>query len=202
MSGITPKTELKAVNLILRNMGETPVNSLTGSLPIEASQAYDTLIEVSEDVQSAGWFFNREYFSLSPDESGFIHLPANTLSVQSVAESRGTPVENRGGRLYNMTPFTSTFVFSGPVKLKLILGLSFNELPSNARRYITLRASRVFQARELGDQLLLQEDTQEERQAHAELHAEQLRREPASLLSSSSVYGIARSGGEGAILKI
>lgn len=101
-----------------------------------------------------------------------------------------------------MTPFTSTFVFSGPVKLKLILGLSFNELPSNARRYITLRASRVFQARELGDQLLLQEDTQEERQAHAELHAEQLRREPASLLSSSSVYGIARSGGEGAILKI
>jgi hypothetical protein len=202
MSVITPKTELKAVNLILRNMGETPVNSLTGTLPIEASQAHDTLIEVSEDVQSAGWFFNREYFSLAPDGNGFIYLPANTLSVQSVAENRGTPVEMRGGRLYNMTPFQSSFVFDAPMKLKIILGLEFTDLPSNARRYITLRAARVYQARELGDQVLLQEDSQEERQAHAELHAEQLRREPASLLSSPSVYGIARSGGEGHILKI
>jgi hypothetical protein len=202
MSSITPKTELKAVNQILRNMGETPVNSLTGTLPIEASQAYDTLIEVSEDVQSAGWFFNREYFRLSPDGSGFIHLPQNTLSVRSVAESRAVPVENRGGRLYNMTPFGSTFVFLAPMQLQIVLGLAYTDLPSNARRYIALRASRVYQARELGDQLMLQEDTQEERQAYAELHAEQLRREPTSLLASSSVYSIARSGGNGPTLKI
>lgn len=195
MASITPKTELAAVNLILRNMGETPVNSLSGTLPIEASQAQDTLIEVSEDVQSAGWFFNREYFRLSPDNYGYINLPANTLSVRSDRESRNIPVEARGTRLYNMTPYGSTFKFTGPMQLQLVLGLAFDELPSNARRYIALRAARIYQARELGDQLLLQEDNEEERRAYAELKAEQLRREPLSLLSASGVYNIARSGG-------
>lgn len=197
MSAITPKTALKAVNLILRNMGETPVNSLAGTLPIEASQAYDTLIEVSEDVQSRGWFFNREYFRLSPDGNREIRLPNNTLSVQTAGGSRGIPVENRGGKLYNMTPYGSTFKFDAPVQVELILGLTYDHLPPNARRYIALRAARVFQARELGDQLMLQEDTQEERQAYAELHAEQLRREPVNLKSSTSVYRISNSGGEG-----
>lgn len=196
MAVITPKTELKAVNLILRNMGETPVNSLTGTLPIEASQAYDTLIEVSEDVQSRGWYFNREYFRLTPDGDGHINLPNNTLIVSTVGASRGTPVENRNGKLYNMTPFASSFVFGGSMDLMLVLGLSFENLPANARRYIALRAARVYQARELGDQLMLQEDTDEERRAFAELHAEQLRKEPVSLRQSISVARIAESGGE------
>ena len=154
MAVITPKTELKAVNLILRNMGETPVNSLSGTLPIEASQAYDTLIEVSEDVQSRGWFFNREYFRLSPDGDGFIRLPTNTLEVTASGTSRATPVSNRDGRLYNMTPFGSTFTFEGTMELEIIFGLSFENLPANARRYIALRAARVHQGRELAVEFL------------------------------------------------
>ncbi|WP_319413855.1 hypothetical protein [uncultured Cohaesibacter sp.] len=200
MTAITPKTELKAVNLILRNMGEAPVNSLSGELPLEASQAHDTLIEVSEDVQSRGWYFNREYLRLSPDRDGFIRLPPNTLSVSSVAESRGTPVENRGGRLYNMTPFEQTFKFTSQMALKITFGLDYAYLPASARRYIALRAARVFQIREEGDRMTAQEDESEESVAKAELMAEQLRKEPLSLNSSVSVARISMSGGEHPLL--
>lgn len=197
MSVITPKTELGAVNLILRNMGEAPVNSLSGVLPLEASQAYDTLVEVSEDVQSRGWYFNREYHRLGPDREGTIYLPQNTLSVLSVEESKGLPVEARDGRLYNMTPFSHGFKFTGSVSLQLVMGLSFENIPSAARLYISLRAARVYQIREQGDTLSSQEDSEEESRALALLMAEQLRKEPVSLASSSTVSSIAMSGGYG-----
>ena len=196
MAAITPKTELQAVNLILRNMKEAPVNSLSGTLPLDASKASATLSEVSEDVQSRGWYFNTEYFKLSPDSSGYISLPANTLSVSSCAGSAGIPVEHRSGKLYNMTPFKSSFVFSESMYLELVLGLDFSDLPPNARRYIAIRAARVYQVRQLGDQLSSQEDSQEEQKAYAELLSEQLRKKPVSLNDSYSVAKISRSGGD------
>ena len=41
-------TELEAVNTLLHTIGEAPVNSLTGTLPIDATLANNTLSEVVE----------------------------------------------------------------------------------------------------------------------------------------------------------
>jgi hypothetical protein len=200
MGAITPKTELSAVNLILRNAGETPVNSLSGEVPLEASQARETLIEVSEDVQSRGWYFNTEVYQLSPDNNGNIMLPQNTLSVRSVGASGLIPVTSRGRKLYNMTPLATGPVFTGPMTLELVLGLDYEEMPSVARRYIALRAARVFQYRETGDEMNAQEDTSDETRALTELHAEQLAAEPVSLRQSWNVVDVMSRIPTGSIL--
>lgn len=200
MVAITPKTELNAVNLILRNAGETPVNSLSGEVPLEASQARETLIEVSEDVQSRGWYFNTEVYKLSPDNNGNILLPPNALSVRSEGASRSIPVTVRGRKLYNMTPLATGDVFTGPMVLSIVFGLDFEELPAVARRYITLRAARVFQVRETSDELNAQEDSQDEQRALAELHAEQLAAEPVSLRQSWAVHDVVSRIPSGTVL--
>ena len=59
MATITTRTtQLEAVNTMLSTIGEAPVNSLTGSLPVDASMAVNILNEVNREVQSAGWKFN------------------------------------------------------------------------------------------------------------------------------------------------
>ena len=40
-------TELEAVNTLLHTIGEAPVNSLTGTLPIDATLASNTITEIS-----------------------------------------------------------------------------------------------------------------------------------------------------------
>lgn len=188
MAAITPFSELKAVNLILRNMGEAPVNTLTGLVPLEAAQARDTLAEVSHEVQKAGWFFNTEYHYFTPDGSKTIYVPANALHVEGYAGHEGLKVGIRSGRkLYNMTPLNHGFSWDGPVALRVVLGLDFADLPPAARSYIAHRAARVYQVREVGDAMSSEEDRNDEARALAELHAEQLAAEPLSLRDSPDV---------------
>ena len=57
---MTATTELEAVNVMLAAIGEAPINSLTGTLPVDARIAQTTLNETNKDVQSEGWHFNTE----------------------------------------------------------------------------------------------------------------------------------------------
>ena len=57
----TRTTELEAVNTILSTIGEAPINSLTGALPVDATVAKNVLSEIAREVQSAGWHFNTHY---------------------------------------------------------------------------------------------------------------------------------------------
>lgn len=189
MAAITPFSELKAVNLILRNMGEAPVNTLTGLVPLEASQARDTLAEVSHEVQKAGWYFNTEYHHFTPDGTGTIYVPGNALHVEGYSGNDGLKVAVRANRkLYNMTPLQHGFSWDAAVSLRVILGLDYEDLPPSARSYIAHRAARVYQIREVGDAMNAEEDRNDETRALAELHAEQLSAEPLSLIDGGDVY--------------
>ena len=57
---IAATTELESVNIMLAAIGESPINSLTGTLPVDARLAQATLTETNKDVQSEGWSFNTE----------------------------------------------------------------------------------------------------------------------------------------------
>lgn len=186
---LTAYSELEAVNLILRNMGETSVNSLSNP-PLDASEALATLHEVSREVQKRGWYFNTEVLSLSPDNNGFITLPVNLLAVETAGVHRNLKVTSRGGKLYRMEPFNNGPVFDGPMQLRLILGLDFGDLPPAASSYIAHRAARVMQTRQVGDQLSTSEDNQDEQRAFAELHAEQLSAEKLTLSTSLHVRDV------------
>ena len=145
-------TELEAVNTILSAIGEAPVNTLSGTLPIDATQAQNLLKEISREVQAAGWHFNSFYdYTLSQDGDNKIPLASNIMRVD-LDINKYSPstydVIKRGNFLFNKKD--NTFVFDKALDAKVILFLPFTELPENARRYITVRAARIFQDRLLG----------------------------------------------------
>mgnify|MGYP000485684154 CR=1 FL=1 len=75
-------TQLEAVNTLLHTIGEAPVNTLTGTLPIDATLANNTITEISREVQAAGWHFNSFYkYVLSLDGDSKIPLADNIMRV-------------------------------------------------------------------------------------------------------------------------
>ena len=73
-------TKLAAVNIILSNIGQAPLTSLTTSNPL-SSLAEGMIDEVSHALQSEGWVFNKEKnYPFTPDNNKFIKIPTNVLS--------------------------------------------------------------------------------------------------------------------------
>lgn len=135
---------------MLAAAGESPVSSLTTSGLADVAEARAVLDEHSREVQSSGWVFNTEYeYPLTPDADGLITLPQNTLKVD--ADNTFTQVDTvqRGLRLYDRKNHTYQFTETSLTGTIVFL-LSFDELPETARRYITIKAARVYQARVLG----------------------------------------------------
>lgn len=148
---LTPTTELAAVNVLLGTIMEAPVNTLIGTTSQDAQRARVVLAEVSREVQQDGYNFNAEKgLVLAPDAfTGEIPLPLNCLNVDSVGPDAGIDVVARGKRLYDRT--NHTYRFARAVTVDLTIYLPFDELPEAVRRYVTVRAARVFQKRTLGD---------------------------------------------------
>ncbi len=58
--------ELQAVNQILASVGQAPVTTLEQTNP-DVAIAYQTLLEVSREVQAEGWTFNKEgHYEMAP----------------------------------------------------------------------------------------------------------------------------------------
>jgi len=179
---ITPTTELEAVNECLENIGQAPVSTIAGSLGVDTQIALNFVRTVNRELQAQGWHWNTEInFTLSPNWDGDILLPANTLAVDSTGVDADRDVVQRGPRLYDRTGHT--YFFSKDIVVDLVAGLPFEEIPETARRYITLRAARIFQDR-IEDNVG-QTDMQDERDALVILKAEQLRNEDNNMLSMS-----------------
>ena len=78
----TRTTHLEAINTMLSTIGEAPVNSLTGSLPTDASMAKNILDEVNREVQSGGWKFNTSYkATLSRNTDNKIPVANDTMLI-------------------------------------------------------------------------------------------------------------------------
>lgn len=154
MLPISPTTELEAVNDILSVLGEAPVSTLEDNGRVDAAVAVTILRSTSRSIQSAGWVWNTEKaYVLTPNyPDGYLYLPKNTLRVDSVLEDAHHDVVQRGTRLWNRKDHT--FKFLHPLKVDLIVGLAFDELPQPARDYITIRAGRIYQDRFLGSDMI------------------------------------------------
>jgi hypothetical protein len=161
-------TELESVNQMLGHIGEAPVNSISNeaALPISASTALSVLREVSKEVQTEEWHFNTvtDYEPIQ-EATGKLRLLDNTLFVDST-DNRNDVVQ-RGLYLYDRKARTD--VFSATLKVDLTLQLAWDDLPEVARRYITLRSSRLFQGRMIGSAELQSLIALDEMQARARL---------------------------------
>lgn len=143
-------TELEAVNTLLGAIGESPINSLAVTGLADVSSAKAVMDEISREVQMIGWHFNTEDgYPLTRDSAGRIYLPANALKVILPKKYLSTMnVVQRGLKLYDKKNHVDTFTVD--LEAALVFLLAWDELPQVARHYITVRASRIFQARTLG----------------------------------------------------
>jgi hypothetical protein len=181
--GLAPLTELDAVNEILGTIAESPVNSLDEEVVIDGSLAMKILKTTSVEVQTRGWWFNRlEGLELTPDVTKTIQIAPDTLKLAATGNTQIAVVQ-RGLKLFDLT--NKTYQFEAPVTVDLIQGLPFEELPSSARVYITVRAARKYQDRYFGDQAAHSYSKQDETEALVSLKDEDLEFDAPNMLEDS-----------------
>ncbi len=160
---LAPTTELEAVNEILAAIGETPVGTLSGALPIDASMALSRLRTRSRGLQAQGWSFNTdEDYTLSPDTSGKVPIPGNALRVDA---SDSYDFVARGSFLYDRVNHTTNI--GKTVKVEIVRMLPWSDLPEYVRQYLFVGTARTFQDRMLGDESLHSYTEADERAAWA-----------------------------------
>lgn len=173
MFSLTPTTELEAVNIILKNIGEAPVNSLEVSLPIDASKARATLHEISRQTQNRGWHWNTEIHELQPNVDNKIAVPSNALRISTTNDDEQTSIIMRGSFLYKKAPKANTYTFDRALTCEIIFFLDFEELPEAARRFVTMYAAKYHQEQDLGSPTLSRFDDSDVAQAWAILRQEE-----------------------------
>ena len=153
---------------MLTAIGEAPVNTLSSGL-LDAETAETILNEVSRGVQARGWNFNSEPdYTFAADTNGNVILPAEVIRAdlaQSETKFRSSTNEyiQRGNKMYDKV--NHTFNIGKKLKLDVVVLLEFEDLPEVAKRYITLRSSRIFQERVVGSDTLSAMHRQDEQQA-------------------------------------
>ncbi len=147
---IAPLTELDAVNMILRNDGEAPVDTLDDTGFSEVADARAVLNNISAEEQTRGWAYNTDFaLRILPDAiTGQIALTDDILWVRPASYSVGLDVVERGRKLYNNTDHS--YVFTQPVFLDICRFLPFDHLPAYARVHMAIRAARRYQAQATG----------------------------------------------------
>ena len=149
---VAATTELEAINIMLAAIGEAPVNTLTGSLPVDVKIAQSTLVEINKSVQAEGWSFNTEIdVTLTRNASKQIILPADVLRVDANIHQHPDidPIQ-RGLKLYDR--LKNTFEFDEDLICTVVYFRDFEEIPEQARSYINIRAARIFVDRLVSDQ--------------------------------------------------
>lgn len=161
-------SELDAINIMLATLGEAPINTIESEegIPPDVAIAKNTLEEINREVQSRGWSFNtEEKIKLIPSEEGEIALPANCLSFfPSLFDNA---LIQRGNRVYDK--FKHTYNIGKVIEADVILLLNFEELPEVAKRFITIKAARIFQDRALSSEVLYKITSKDEQIAEVAL---------------------------------
>ena len=149
----TVTSKLESINVMLTAIGESPVNTITSSTTTDVSIAIQILDNVSREVQSVGWHFNTDTnYKLVKNTSNQIELPSNALRVDNANQDADLDLVERGRKLWDRENQTNTF--NKDIRVNITWFLEFTDLPETARRYITIRAARIFQDRMLASETL------------------------------------------------
>ena len=154
--------ELPAINQILASVGQAPVTTLDQTNP-DVAIAYDTLIQVSREIQSEGWTFNTEQdYPFTPDSNDEILIPSNVLQID-ISDGTGNEemdVIRRKGKLYDKQEHSYTF--TEELKCDVVWLFDWVDLPRPIQDYITSRAACFTVSRIVGDGQLYQMCMQKE----------------------------------------
>ena len=143
--------ELPAVNQILQSCGQAPVTTLDQTNP-DVAIAYQTLLEVSREVQAEGWSFNKEYnYEMTPDNNNEILIPNNMLQIDlsQNAANMDKDVIRRSGKLYDKA--NHTYTFTDKVECDVTWLFDWVDIPTPIADFITARAASTVSSRIVGD---------------------------------------------------
>ena len=144
--------ELPAINQILTSCGQAPVTTLDQTNP-EVAIAYDTLLQVSREVHSEGWTFNKEYhYEFNKDVNNEILIPNNIIQIKLTENAQNAPYHavRRNGKLYDRQNHRYTWEYS-PVECDVTWEFDFIDLPEPIQNYIKARASTLVSGKIVGD---------------------------------------------------
>lgn len=188
-------TKLKAVNIILVGMGETPIEALDAVESSLAQKAIDCLEEASRSIQIKGWYWNEEAdYPIAITAEGEALLPSNTIRAsETVCETKDTV--QRGNRLYNRTDHTFEFPANTTIRTNLIVYLDWDDLPEFAKHPIHYLATRRFQMRELTSGAIDRAITEDFDAAVAIIEQAEDSQGPANILTDSPLGNSLRGNG-------
>jgi hypothetical protein len=185
---MAPTTKLEAINTMLSAIGEAPVTQLNSGL-VEADIAETILESVNREVQGHGFHFNRELnVVFNPDVNDNIVLPANILRADTTQNTSNPDLIQRGLKMYNRV--TSTYNITQAVNLDLVVLLNFEDIPEVAKRYITIRAARIFLDRVVGSATLHGFNQEDETRALLELRDMEAEGQDFSIFNNYDTYSI------------
>ena len=155
--------ELPAINQILSSCGQAPVTTLDQTNP-DVAVAYDTLLQVSREVQAEGWTFNKEYhYEFTPDNDDQILIPSNILQIKLTENSANMDKDGvrRSGKLYDRHNHTYDWT-DETVECDVVWEFDWVDLPQPIQDFIVARAATFVSQRIVGDQTQYQMLQQQE----------------------------------------
>ena len=161
--------ELPAINQILSSCGQAPVTTLDQTNP-DVAIAYDTLLQVSREVQAEGWTFNTEYhYDFTPDTNDEILIPNNVLQLKLTENWANVDKDGirRNGKLYDRQDHTYKWTDQSPVECDVVWEFDWVDLPQPIQDFITARSATIVSQRIVGDQAQYQMLQQQEAYARA-----------------------------------
>ena len=144
--------ELPAINQILSSCGQAPVTTLDQTNP-DVAIAYDTLLQVSREVQAEGWTFNKEYhYEFTPDNDDQILIPSNILQIKLTENSANMDKDGvrRSGKLYDRHNHTYDWT-DETVECDIVWEFDWVDLPQPIQDFIVARSATFVSQRIVGD---------------------------------------------------
>jgi len=151
------------LNLSSSATGNITINKAVVSYEVETQTnpdvaiAYNTLTEVTREVQSEGWVYNteRNYAGLQPDASTKkVTVPNNVIQAdlsQDYVNNLGRNVVNRGGVLYDTITHTDVWDTDETLYLDILWEFEYENIPQPIQAYIVARAAAIVSSRVIGD---------------------------------------------------
>ena len=127
--------------------------------------ALNTLREVSREVQSEGWSFNKESdYPITPDSSNEVIIANNILHMdlnRTYTQNLDRDSINREGKLYDKTAHSFTWT-DATLYVDVIWYFDWSSIPTVIQAFIIARAAAIVSSRIIGDpnqyQILIQKE--------------------------------------------
>jgi len=158
-------TKLEAVNIMLRSIQESAVNSLESGI-IDAETAETILEEAKTRILSKGWSVNSDTNVLiTRDMDGKINMPSTALRMDATDPQQSRIVPTNGTE-FDLVPRddegtqrmwdrqNQTFVLDQDVYFDIVYDLEFEDLPLDYQWYIATCGAEDLQQQTIGSVVL------------------------------------------------